>query len=222
MAAICAAVFKARVLRIIKLDECGVPVTGAGSAVSVFSGFISVAASPQYEEGTEYVQKTANGDLCVNEKDPNELKRVNLTITVCTLDPDMIATVSGERLLTTGTPATGTGVAYGEGVLTGRFSLELWQPLAGPGACTPGGDQQFMYWLYGNVGNTMVGDITFEQAAFTLPFTAETKGMYTAWPDSIGGRATGLGANVILPGEHYLHNITTTPPPDAVCGSVPL
>lgn len=222
MAAICTAVYKARVMRLIKLDTCGVPVSGVGSSVIVFSGFVSVAASPQYEDGTEYVQKTADGVLCVNEKDENELKRVDLTITVCTIDPDMIVTVTGERLLTTGAPATGTGVAYGEGVLTGRFSLELWQPLAGSNACDPGGVPRYMYWLYGNVGNTKVGDVTFEQAAFTMPFTAETKRMYTGFPTSIGGRLTGLGTNVIEPSEHYLNNITTVPPPTAVCGAVPL
>ena len=222
MAAICVAPIKARVMRLIKLDECGVPVSGADSAVSVFGGFISVAVSPQYEEGTEYIQKTANGDLCVNAKDPNELKRVNLTITVCTIDPDMIVITTGERLLTDGVPATGTGVAYGEGTLTGRYSLELWQPISGAGACTPGGAQQFMYWLFGNVGNTMIGDWTFEQGVMTFNFTSETKSWYTAWPTSIGALTTGLGTNVLETGGHYLHNVTTVAPPLASCGAVPL
>jgi hypothetical protein len=222
MAAICVAPIKARVMRLIKVNECGAPVSGVGSAVSVFGGFISVAVSPQYEEGTEYIQKTANGDLCVNDKDPNELKRVNLTITLCTIDPDMIAIVTSERLLTTGAPATGTGVAYGEGTLTGRYSLELWQPISGAGACAPGGLAQYMYWLFGNVGNTMVGDWTFEQGVMTFNFTSETKSWYTAWPTSIGALTTGLGTNVLLAGEHYLHNVTTVAPPTAVCGAVPL
>lgn len=209
-------------MRVIRLDECGVPITGVGSGVSVFSGFVSVAASPQYEDGTEYVQKTAYGELCINEKDPSELKRVNLTITVCVQDPEMISIISSSRLLTTGAPATGTGNAYGEGILSGRFSLELWQPVAGGGACAPGGVPQYMYWLYGNVGNPMVGDITFEQAAFLRTFTSETSRMYTDFPTSIGDRETGLGSNVILPGEHYLNNLTTVPPPEPTCGAVPL
>lgn len=221
MAAICVAPIKARVMRLIKLDSCGVPVSGASSAVSVFSGFISVAASPQYVEGTEYIQKTANGDLCVNDKDPNELKRVNLTITFCTMDPDVEVITTGERLLTAGAPATGTGVAYGEGVLTGRYSLELWQPVSGTGACASGGEQ-FMYWLFGNVGNTMVGDFTFEQGVFTYNITSETKAWYTLWPSSIGALTTGLGTNTLQVGEHYLHNVTQVAPPTSTCGAVPL
>src|ERR1044072_5191593 len=162
MPATCVSPIKASVIRLIKLNSCGVPVTGASSSVSVFKGFTQVAATPEYEEGQEFLLKNAGGELCVNEKDPNELKRVGLEVEVCTLDPDLQVIATGERLLTTGAPATGTGVAYGEGQLTSRFSLELWQPIAGAGACSPGGVQQYVYWLFGNVGNTTIGDFTFE------------------------------------------------------------
>jgi hypothetical protein len=188
--------------------------------VSVFKGFTQVAATPEYEEGQEFLLKNAGGELCVNEKDPNELKRVGLEVEVCTLDPDLQVIATGERLLTTGAPATGTGVAYGEGQLTSRFSLELWQPIAGAGACSPGGVQQYVYWLFGNVGNTMIGDFTFENDVFTYSFSAETKAWYTGWASLIGSLQTGLGTNTLQSGEHFLWNITTTPPPTPVCGAV--
>lgn len=220
MAATCVTPIKASVIRLIKLDSCGVPVTGASSAVVVSRGFISVGATPDYEEGQEFIQKRADGSLCVNEKDPNELKRVGLEVEVCTMDPDLQVIASGERLLTTGAPATGTGVAYGEGQLTARFSLELWQPIAGAGACTPGGVQQYLYWLFGNVGNTMVSDFTFENDVFNFSFSAETKAWSTLWPLRIGTLQTGLGTNVLEDSEHFLWNITTTPPPVSSCGAV--
>jgi hypothetical protein len=220
MAATCVSPIKASVLRAIKLDSCGIPVTGASSAVSVLRGFISVGATPEYEEGQEFIQKNADGSLCVNEKDPNELKRVGLEIQVCTMDPDFQVIVSGERLLTTGAPATGTGVAYGEGQLTSRFSLELWQPIAGANACSPGGVRQYVYWLFGNVGNTMVSDFTFENDVFNFTVSAETKAWSTLWPLRIGSLATGLGGNSMEELEHFLWNITTTPPPTPSCGAV--
>jgi hypothetical protein len=168
------------------------------------------------------LQKTANGDFCVNEKDKPLLKRALITLIVCVLDPDMMVLTTGQRLLTAGTPATGTGVAYGEDTSDNRFSLEVWQPLTGAGACTPGGLEQFLWWLFGNVGNVMVGDFTFEQGVTNFTITGETKPMYTAWPTSIGSLATGLGTNTIDVLEHWLHNVTTTPAPDGVCGAVPL
>lgn len=220
MAATCVTPIKASVIRFIKLDSCGVPVTGASSAVSTFNGFVSVAVTPDYEEGQEFIQKRADGSLCVVDKDPNELKRVGLEVEVCTLDPDLQVIASGERLLTTGAPATGTGVAYGEGQLTARFSMELWQPIAGANACTPGGVQQYVYWLFGNVGNTMIGDFTFENDVFTYSFSAETKRWSVLWPLRIGTLQTGLGTNTLGADEHFLWNITTTPPPTAACGAV--
>lgn len=220
MAATCVTPIKASVIRFIKLDQCGVPVSGASSAVAVFNGFISVAATPDYEEGEEFILKRADGSLCVNEKDPNELKRVGLEVEVCTLDPDVQVIVSGERLLTAGAPATGTGVAYGEGQLLSRYSMELWQPIAGANACSPGGQQQYIYWLFGNVGNTMIGDFTFENGTFTFSFSSETKAWYTLWPTLIGALTTGLGTNTLQTGEHFLWNITTTAPPAASCGAV--
>lgn len=220
MAATCVTPIKASVIRLIKLDSCGVPVTGASSAVVTFNGFISVSVTPDYEEGTEFVQKRADGSLCVVDKDPNELKRVGLEVEVCTMDPDFQVIASGERLLTTSAPVSGTGVAYGEGPLTARFSLELWQPISGAGACTPDGTQQYVYWLFGNVGNTMVGDFTFENDVFTYSFSAETKSWSTLWPLRIGALSTGLGTNTLQTSEHFLWNITTTPPPVASCGAV--
>ena len=220
MAATCVTPIKASVIRFIKLNSCGVPITGASSAVATFNGFISVGATPDYEEGEEFILKRADGSLCVNEKDPNELKRVGLEVEVCTLDPDLQVLVSGERLLTAGAPATGTGVAYGEGQLTARYSMELWQPIAGAGACSPGGVQQYVYWLFGNVGNTMIGDFTFENGTFTFTFSSETKAWSTLWPLLIGSLTTGLGTNTLQDLEHFLWNITTTPPPTATCGAV--
>lgn len=220
MAATCVSPIKASVIRLIKLDTCGVPVTGASSSVSTFKGFTQVSATPDYEEGEEFILKNANGELCVNEKDPNSLKRVGLEVVVCTMDPDLQVIASGERLLTTGAPATGVGVAYGEGQLTARFSLELWQPIAGANACTPGGVQQYVYWLFGNVGNTMVGDFTFENGTFTYTFSAETKAWSTLWPLRIGSLTTGLGTNTLQSDEHFLWTITTVAPPTPVCGAV--
>src|SRR5687768_12908802 len=143
MPTICASPIKARVARITKNDVCGVPVTGAGGQV-VTKGFIQVAVSPEYEEGEEFLVKNADGEACVNEKDANFLKRVGLQVDFCQIDPDAIVLMTGERLLVTGA-TTGTGVAFGEGLLLARFGLELWQPLAGSGACSPGGVPFYMY-----------------------------------------------------------------------------
>jgi hypothetical protein len=208
------------VARVVKVDVCGNPVTGASSAVATFDGFTQINPSPEYEEGEEFVTKKASGALCVNEKDPNELKRVGLDITFCNIDPDVITLLTGERLIVTGAPATGTGVAFGEGLLLSRFSLEVWQPLAGT-VCAVGGSQLFAYWAFPNVGNTMIGDWTIENSPTEFNLTAETKAAGPLW-----GRGPGSGPFYIgtalsqADREHFLFNVTDVPPPEASCGAV--
>lgn len=202
---------KARLMRVIRLNECGVPVSGDGSLI-VTKGFISVEMAPEYEEGEEILVHNANGDICVNEQDPNSLKRVGLTWNLCQVDPDLIAIVAGERVLTTGSPtATGTGVAFGEGQLLSRFSVEIWQPMAGQGACDVSGNPQYMYWAFPNVGNTQIGSMTFERAALTFTFSSTTKSVAPQWGD--GPTSPPYLPSALEAGEHFAFNITTVPPP---------
>lgn len=218
MVAQCVSPIQARVARLIKLDVCGNPVTGASSAVVVTDGFVSIEPSPQYLDGEEHQQRKANGELCVYQKDPSELTRVDLTTNFCVLDPDALVVITGERLLTT-SDVTGTGVAYGEGQLTARHSLEVWQPVTGAGACDASGQQQYVYWAFFNAGNAKVQDFTFENAPFQFTTLVETKAVGPLWL-SRSGAATWLGTNTIETGEHFLHNITTAAPPEATCGAV--
>jgi hypothetical protein len=196
-----------------------VPVTGTGGQV-VTNGFISISPSPEYEEGEEFLQKNANGDPCVNEKDPNFLKRVGLEVEFCNIDPDAIVLMTGERLLVTGA-ATGTGVAFGEGLLLARFGLEVWQPLAGAGACSPTGQQFFMYWCFPNVGNAMISDFAFENAPFSFTIAADTKAASALWGNGPGA-VDWLNGNTIAADEHFAFNVTTVPPPTPTCGAITL
>ena len=218
MVAQCVSPIQARVARLIKLDTCGNPVTGASSSVVVTNGFISINPSPQYEDGEEHSQRRADGALCVYQKDPSELTRVEMEINWCVIDPDALVVITGERLLTTG-GVTGTGVVYGEGQLTSRFSLEVWQPVVGAGACSASGLPQYVYWAFMNVGNSKVNDFALENAPFQFTTVSETKGVGNLWLTRTGA-ATWLGSNVLETGDHFLHNVTTGTPPTATCGAV--
>lgn len=218
MVAKCVTPIKARVARLVKLNECGVPVSGASSAVVVTKGWIQVSASPDYEEGDEFIQKLVTGEPCVNQKDPNFLKRVGLDMQWCVMDPDAIVIQTGERLLTTN-GVTGTGVAYGESLLEARYSLELWQPIAGVGACDPSGNPQYVYWAFMNVGNGMVGDFTFQNGLFNYSISGETFATSTLWSDG-PGTGTKYIDDPVEEGDHFLHNITTNAPPTPTCGAV--
>ncbi|OFW55851.1 MAG: hypothetical protein A2Y75_05400 [Candidatus Solincola sediminis] len=216
MVATCVSAVKGRVVRVVTLDACGNPVTGASSSQVVTRGFISVKSTPQYEDGAEYTQKQADGSLCVSDKDPAQLKRVALEAVFCVLDPDLIVIAAGARLLNSGT-ATGTGAAFNGSVNANRFSLEVWQDISGRGACNISGQQQYLYWAWPNVGNGQVSDYTIENGVSQFKLSAETASVGTLWGDG-PGTTTWLG-QVLLPGEHYAYNVTTTAPPTATCGA---
>jgi hypothetical protein len=216
---ICAAPIKGTMLRIVKEDFCGVPVTGSESLVVVTKGFVRVQMSPQYEDGEEFFERTADGTPCVNEKDAPTLKRMQLTVDFCEVDPSAAAFVADARLLTENDAVTGTGFAVHEGTPETKFSLEVWQRVAGSGACDPSGNQYFIYNAWPHVGNVQIGEYVVENGRSTLQFIAETFAASELWGDGPGTGASYLPAGeVVEPDEHWLWNITTETPPTAACG----
>lgn len=210
----CASPIKGTHLRVIRLDECGVPVTGAAAVVT--TGFVQVQASPQYEDGEEFLVKNAAGDACVNDVDDDLLKRFDITIDLCSVDPDMAEMVLGTRRLTTGSPVTGTGFAVAEGTNAARFSVEVWQRVAGAGACDASGAQQYIYNAWPNVGSAKIGDYTIENGVSQLQLIGKSKAASPLWTAG----ADWLDAGGPEADEHWLWNITTVAPPDAACGAV--
>jgi hypothetical protein len=222
MAALCVTPIKGRVIRIQKLDVCGNPVTGAGN-VSVSDGFIMVHPSPDYEDGVEFTKRRADGALCVNQKDPGQLKRVKLEITWCVMDPDVITLETGSReILTT---ATGTGVFFNDSLITARHSVEVWQSVTGRGACDPTtGLQRYVYWAFPNVSNTQVQDFQMENDSLEWKSASETAAVGSSWgtfPTTLPPNGY-LSGSTFAVGDHYAFNITTVAPPAAACGAVSL
>lgn len=224
MAAVCATPIKGRVFRMVKVDTCGVPVTGASSLVVATRSFVQVQMAPQYEDGVEFFERAADGSTCVNQKDASTLKRMQLTVDFCAVDPDAVAYMLSARELATTAPVSGYGFALSEGAPTNRFSLEVWQEVAGSGACDASGAQRYVYNAWPNVGNAQLGQYTIENGVSTLQIVAETQAASSLWGDG-PGTATWLpasGSNNVVGTEHWIWNITTTAPPAAQCGTVAL
>lgn len=221
--AICAAPIKGSHLRIVKVDDCGAPVTGAESLTIVTKGFVQVQMEPDYEDGEEFVERNADGELCVNQKDKPSLKRFALTVDWCEVDPVLAAYVMSARLLDTESPAvTGTGWAMSEGEADNKFSMEVWQRVAGSGACDPSGVQRYIYNAWPHVGNVQVGSYTIENARSTLQFISETFPASVLWDDGPGATSWLPAGETVEDTDHWLWNITTEPPPTAACGPTTL
>ncbi len=226
-ASICAAPIKAEVIRVTRLDACGVPITGATGFQAVFDGFTEVQNSPQYEDGQRYLQKKANGQPCVNQKDPSFLNWIEQTVSLCTIDPRVITLVTGFQQNTES--GTGTGAMADDGLLDRHFSIELWTPVAGTGVCSAAG-QQYFYWAFPNMFDAKIQDFTFQNDVFTLSWQSISAPMYNVgvsdnWVTkmaTVGSSVSTYLGTVLFPtvqGYHYGFNITTTTPPTAYCGA---
>lgn len=212
----CVVPIKGTHFRVIALDACGIPVTGAAGLVSVTSSFVSVESAEEYEDGEEFFERTASGAPCVNQKDDPTLKRVVLTINLCEINVSAVSYILSARELVTGTPTTGTGFALAEGNPTNRFSLEVWQEVAGAGACDASGAQRYVYNAWPNVGAVQKQAYTIELGRSALEFTAETRGAAANW-DTLVGESWLPAGEFVDTDEHWVWNVTTTPPPTVAC-----
>lgn len=222
MSAVIVSAIKGTVMRTIKLDVCGNPVSGGSGVLIVEPGYISIKPDPQYEDGTEFTQKRADGTLCINQKDQGQLKRVALDVQLCVLNPDLIVQLTGGRELFTAA-VTGSGVMFNDSLLATHTSLETWQQVAGRNACV-NGVQQYVYWAFPHTVNWQVQGFTVDNNAFTYDLKGETVGAGT-WgllPTTLPPNTYLGGAGLVLPGDHYGYNVTTTAPPTGTNGAVVL
>lgn len=221
MSSVCGVPIKGKILRIVQLDICGVPITGASGRVIIANSFTKVSMAPQYEDGTEFFERTADGTVCVNQKDAPILKRMQLDVDMCAVDPDMTPLVLSARELTTTAPISGYGFAIQEGPPSSHFSMEVWQQIGGSGACDPTGLQRYVYNAWPHCYNARIQTYDIENAKSVLSFQCETVAAAAQWGDGPGTGTSWLPVGVNgLSGtlDHWLWNITTIAPPVAACG----
>ena len=85
-------------IRVTRLDAAGNMLNNPGDSYTT-SGFMKMSFTPEYEEGDEIVEKSANGVICVSYKAPDTLKRVTLELAICEPDPELSELMSGGLLL---------------------------------------------------------------------------------------------------------------------------
>jgi hypothetical protein len=221
----CAVPIKGTMYRMVKIDACGNPVTGASGLVIVSKGFVQVEMEPQYEDGTEFFDRTADGSVCVNQKDDPVLKRMQLTIDFCEINVSGASWMMSARELAV--TNTGLGFAVAEGSPANRFSLEVWQQVAGSGACDASGNQRYIYNAWPNCGAAQIGTYTVENDKSQLEIQCETRAASAApnigWLEGPGTGTTWLPAGATAgASDHWLWAITTNSPPSAACSPVTL
>lgn len=121
----------ARTVRVTVLDDCCTPpVTGTECALSVFDAFTTFSASVNVEEGLSAFERKANGDICMNEQDPNSLTNMTLSLTLCNVRPEDISMLT-EWPVTRDVSGNAIGFDIMEGSSERQVAIELFSGVAG-------------------------------------------------------------------------------------------
>lgn len=205
---------KGNVVRLTRLDACGAPVVGSCSSI-VSECFISVTLSGEFEAGTEFVQKNAWGELCINDLDPDVLKRVNVAMQFAELNPDALDFVTDSNTVVSG--GSNIGSTWGTALNSNAFALEVWTKASGAACST--GSPSWGYFLVPYCKNGKLdGDLTIQNDVLTVSLMAQA---FPA-PDDGTGKSTwddGPYASnpfiVTFPENEVFGFVTTTVQPPA-------
>lgn len=85
-------------IRVTRLDASGNLLNNDGDSYTT-SAFMRMSFTPEYEEGDEITEKSADGTLCVTYKAPNTFKRITMELAICEPDPELTQLISGGLLL---------------------------------------------------------------------------------------------------------------------------
>lgn len=228
----CYTVFRVPAARVTLLDACGNVDTGDCAEVTT-SGLITIAQSPEYEARQDYFTLNADAQPCITDTAPPILKWINLTITFCQVDPQLMSMVSGEPLVfddATIPNAIGWDTAVGS-VNDVNFAFEAWSRIGGSTACTDG-NVNYGYFLLPWVTEGVIGDVTLQNGAANFTVTGRTNaaspwgvGPYNVLVNQTGDNA-GFPGPMLTPIGSQTHRrlmLTQLAPPTAACGcgSVP-
>lgn len=155
-------------IRITRLNSDGTLMTGA-SASYVTKAFVSLGITPEREDGDEFTQKTASGEVCVSVKTADTLKRVTLQIALCNPDPEFTEMATGGVLLSSGGQSVGwlapeTGVdATPNGV-----AVEVWAKAYVNGK--PASTRPYFHWVIPYAVLYQSGDIVIQNDILATAF----------------------------------------------------
>jgi hypothetical protein len=248
-AALCAGYIGASRMRATLVDACGRPVYGPNSQV-VSSGFVSVELAPEVEDGDDYSAKNAAGELCINDRGPDNVKYIALNFEFCQVDPALYVMLNRTwKTVTDASRRTATGFRIGQQVSnTLGYALELWPKVTGPGAgqaCLTGdpNDPTFQvcgYFLLPYCIALGMDSLTVENNPMSFKLKGKTKpgSLWGHGPYNVTRDIDGMPAPLLDPidpgfdwpaidlvssdPDHFHGELVTVAPPVTTCGGRPL
>lgn len=213
--AVCLGSARVCVLRVSRLSNTCACVAGATNG-AVSSAIVRLQASPEFETGDEFIQKNGCGDIVINIKDADRLKRINLTMELATRDIALLELLTGGTVYSNGVNIEGFARRGVGAAANDPVAIELWtRAVSSSGNCTTE-TAAWWRWTYPKASLTL-GDVSHENGIglVTLSGTAEANpnfgnGCFDDWPMT----------TVIDPDspEHFV--LDAAGPPTSACGYI--
>lgn len=169
-------VVRGKRLRVTRVDRCGMPLAGPQSTL-VTKGFVTVTYSQAMKDAEDLEQTNADGEICVADRTPPQIKWATVNITLCDVDPALLALMTGmpQVLDHDNDPV---GFRINREIQTDQgFALELWSGTAGDDCQEPTDDSileatepvmDYGYWLAPAVVEGVIGDIEIGASVTTF------------------------------------------------------
>ena len=227
MTSTCFTPFKLPRVRVTNLTSCGVPATG-DCAYVVTDGIISVEMTKEYEDREEFFVKNGDGVFCVKETNPPILKWINLVLTFCNVDPELVNILTQEPIyLDDSASPVGIGYSTQEGSASlSNFAFEGWTRISGLSTPCTGGTE-YGYVIFPWVIEGTIGDMTLENGVANFVVNARTRSgslwgtgpFFVDYSDTPAGSTTNQAMNTPIGStQHHRMFLTRKPPPTASCG----
>jgi hypothetical protein len=183
-------------IRVTRLNADGTLGTAAGDSYTT-SAFMRLSFTPEYEEGDEMTEKSANGAICVSYKAPDTLKRLTMELAICEPDPELTNLLSGGLLLrknfgaslansATSTQSIGwASPGVGDDPAGNGVAIEAWSFAIKGGKKDE--DYPYFHWIFPYVKMRQSGDRVIENGMLANTFEGYGLGNST-FDDGIDGR----------------------------------
>lgn len=188
-----------------KTNACGVPVANTEELSRVTTrSFVSAKFTTVLEDGAEIVQKRADGSLCVTDKAPDQLKRLDAEVMICGYEfPLLQIALSMNAFLDPDDPTQVIGGALpsrdqqAEVEANEARQLEAWQFNKDPSACAGSSPKPYVRNIFPLFRNRQLsGDLNMEQGKaaelMIKGIVEETAGYQPSDPDDPTMDATNI------------------------------
>jgi hypothetical protein len=157
-------------------------------------GFITATFAPQFEEGDEITDKAADGSVCVSFKVDDSFTRVDFSLSLCDVDPEVTALLAGGNVIL---GSDGVVVGYTSPVAGAKVgnpvAIEVWSQAIVNGK--PASDNPYWHWVFPYVKVRYEGDREIGNSRLANEFTGQ----------GVGNSAlVGGGLNPVNAGDNYV------------------